>query len=204
MTDYSYIDTTKGTGKHKKVIAQQVEKVYPEAVSTTIDVVPDIYKKAQVKDGWVSLATNLEKGERVRLIGKKNDGIHEVLEVAEGKFRTDFAADGDEVFVYGREVKDFRNVDYDAIAMLNVSATQELNRRLEKQAADFVAQAEEMSKQTTRIAELEQDRQAQAARIVELEKQASEIAMLKQQMAALQAAGLTAGRLDAAQLAAAR
>jgi hypothetical protein len=130
--------------------------------------------------------------------------IHEVLEVSEGKFRTEFAADGDEVFVYGREVNDFRNVDYDAIAMLNVSATQELNRRLEKQAADFVAQAEEMSKQTTRIAELEQDRQAQATRIAELEKQASEIAMLKQQMAALQAAGLTAGRLDAAQLAAAR
>ena len=49
------------------------------------------------------------------------------------------------VFVYGREVKDFRNVDYEAIAMLNVSATQELNRRLEKQTADFVAQAEEIS-----------------------------------------------------------
>ena len=142
----------------------------------------------------------MKKGERVRLIGKNNEGIHEVLEVAEDKFRTEFAADGDEVFVYGREVKDFRNVDYDAIAMLNVSATQELNHRLEKQAADLVAQAKEMSKQSARIAELEQDRLAQATRIAELEKQASEIAMLKQQMTALQAGG----RLDAAQLAAAR
>jgi hypothetical protein len=203
VTDYSYI-VTKGTGKQKKVIGQQVEQVYPQAVSRSTDVVPDIYEKAQVEDGWVMLATNLTKGERVRLIGKGTEGIHEVLEVAQDSFRTDFAADGDEVFVYGREVNDFRNVDYDAIAMLNVSATQELNRRLEKQAADLVAQAEEMSKQTTRIAELEQDRQAQVARIAELEKQASEIAMLKQQMAALQAAGLTVGRLDAAQLAAAR
>jgi hypothetical protein len=201
VTDYSYIDTvTKGTGKHKKVIAQQVEEVYPQAVSRSTDVVPDIYKKAQVEDGWVKLPTNLKKGERLRLIGKNNEGIYEVLEVAEGKFRTDFAADSGEVFVYGREVKDFRNVDYNAIAMLNVSATQELNRRLEKQAADFAAQAEEMSKQITRIAELEQDRQAQATRFAELEKQTSEIAMLKQQMAALQAAG----RLDAAQLVAAR
>ncbi len=39
---------------------------------------------------------------------------------------------GDHVFVFGREVNDFRTVDYEAIAMLNVSATQELARRLEQ------------------------------------------------------------------------
>jgi hypothetical protein len=37
----------------------------------------------------------------------------------------------DEVFVFGREVDDFRSVDYEAIAMLNISATQELHRQLE-------------------------------------------------------------------------
>ena len=67
-------------------------------------------------------------------------------------------------------------VDYEAIAMLNVSATQELNRRLEKQAAEHAAQVEEFSKQAATIA-------LQTARITELEKQASEIAALKQQMA---------------------
>ena len=92
-----------------------------------------------MKDGWVKLATTLKQGERVRLLGDKKEGIHEVLEIAEGKFRTDFVADGSEVFVYGREVKDFRSVDYEAIAMLNVSATQELNRRLEQQAAELKA-----------------------------------------------------------------
>ena len=140
VTDYTYIDTlAKGAGKQKKVIAQQVEKVYPQAVSRTTDVVPDIFQKAEVKDGWVKLATTLKQGERVRLLGDKKEGIHEVLEIAEGKFRTDFVADGSEVFVYGREVKDFRSVDYEAIAMLNVSATQELNRRLEQQAAELKA-----------------------------------------------------------------
>ena len=140
VTDYTYIDTlTKGAGKQKKVIAQQVEKVFPQAVSRTTDVVPDIFQTAEVKDGWVKLATNLKKGERVRLLGEKKGGIHEVLEVAEGKFRTDFVADSSQVFVYGREVNDFRSVDYEAIAMLNVSATQELNRRLEKQAAELAA-----------------------------------------------------------------
>jgi hypothetical protein len=33
--------------------------------------------------------------------------------------------------VYGREVDDFRTVDYQAISMLNVSATQALLKRIE-------------------------------------------------------------------------
>jgi hypothetical protein len=37
------------------------------------------------------------------------------------------------VFVYGREVNNFRTVDYEAIAMLNVSATQEQQRLIEAQ-----------------------------------------------------------------------
>jgi hypothetical protein len=132
VTDYRYRDwRDKGRGVIKKVIAQQVEKVYPQAVSTQTGVVPDIYQKAAINDGWVKVATNLKMGERVRLIGEKAEGIHEVLEVAEGKFRTDFKPEGDQVFVYGREVKDFRTVDYDAIAMLNVSATQELKREVD-------------------------------------------------------------------------
>jgi len=82
----------------------------------------------------------------VRLIGQKTEGIHEVLEVADGMFRTDFAADGDQVLVYGREVKDFRSVDYEAIAMLNVSATQELARKLEAQGRELAAVKAEMVK----------------------------------------------------------
>jgi len=191
ITDYSYIDATaKGTGTQKKVIAQQVEKVYPQAVTRNTDVVPDIYAKAKVLDGWVMLPTNLKKGERVRLIGKNKEAVQEVLDVAPGRFRTAFVADVDQVFVYGREVKDFRMVDYEALAMLNVSATQELNRRLERQAADLAAQAAVVS--------------AQAARINTFERQVAEFALLKQEMAELQATVLAAGRLDAARLAAAR
>jgi hypothetical protein len=179
VTDYTYIDTVaKGAGKQKKVIAQQVEKVYPQAVSRNTDVVPDIYQKAVVKDGWVKLATNLKKGERVRLIGGKTEGIFEVLEVAPGRFRTGYAAEGNDVFVYGREVKDFRSVDYEAIAMLNVSATQELNRRLEQQAAELAARDgrisalektnQEMQRELAAQKELENHLQAQFATVQEV------------------------------------
>ncbi len=134
VTDYRYKDViTNGGDPHKKVIAQQVEQVFPEAVDTHSEVVPDIYQQASVTDGRVSLATDLKRGERVRLIADEVDGVYEVLEVTADKFRPDFEPVGDRVFVYGREVGDFRTVDYDAIAMLSVSALQQLKREKDEE-----------------------------------------------------------------------
>jgi len=141
VTDYRFKDTTlHGARAQKKVVAQQVEQVYPQAVSQTTEVVPDIFTKAPIAGGWVSLATDLKVGDRVRLLtAEGHRAIHEVLEVADGRFRTDFVEEAGQVFVYGREVKDFRIVDYEAISMLNVSATQELARRVEQQTAETAA-----------------------------------------------------------------
>ena len=132
ITDYTLKDVVgEGSDSYKKVIAQQVEAVFPQAVSQGSGVVPDIYKVAPTAGGWVDLATDLKVGDRVRLIAETKSGVHEVLEVRTGAFRTAFESDVDEVFVFGREVDDFRSVDYEAIAMLNISATQELHRQLE-------------------------------------------------------------------------
>ncbi|MEI6335558.1 MAG: tail fiber domain-containing protein [Methylococcaceae bacterium] len=132
IIDYRYKDViSKGDAPHKKVIAQQVEQVFPQAVSKHTDVVPDIYQPASIIDGWVELATDLQPGERVRLICDKTEGVFDVLEVTKDKFRADFKPNGDQVFVFGREVNDFCNVDYDAIAMLNVSATQQLKKEID-------------------------------------------------------------------------
>jgi hypothetical protein len=152
ITDYTYIDTTTfGTGTHKKVIAQQVEQVFPQAVQRNTDVLPDIYEKAHVKDGWVMLATSLKPGDRVRLIGPSTEGIHEVLEADADRFRPAAGAEGSEVFVYGREVNDFLSVDYDAIAMLNVSATQELNRQLSELRAETAALKQDLAEMRTAL-----------------------------------------------------
>ena len=172
ITDFTYIDTmAKGTGKQKKIIAQQVEKVFPQAVSKSTDVVPDIYQQATVKDGWVKLATNLKKGERVKLITEASAGVYEVLETTNGQFRTEFKPEGDQVIVFGREVKDFRSVDYEALSMLNVSATQELAKRVQK-----------LEARESHLAALEQ----KALRLSTLEQ---EVADLKLMVAKLAEAG---------------
>lgn len=187
ITDYQYKDTfSKGSRPHKKVIGQQVEEVFPQAVVRSVDVVPDIYQKVPTKNGWVDLATDLKKGDRVRLISKIHDGTYEVLEVTSNKFRTEFVSEEDSVFVYGREVKDFRVVDYEALSMLNLSATQELARRMEA-----------LRKSEARMAELE----AKAARVDSLEREMAEmkklVAALAQGQAerqvAAQNSGTTAG-----------
>ena len=131
ITDYHYVDTpAQGSRLQRKVIAQQVEKILPFAVSTNSGVVPDIFRNADAANGWINLPTSLKIGERVRVIHSKGHELLEVLETTPASFRVSLDANVQEVFVYGREVDDLRSVDYDAISMLNVSATQELHRRV--------------------------------------------------------------------------
>lgn len=169
VTDYNFVDRVSYGDTHKKgLIAQEVEKVFPQAVNQHTDVIPDIYKPARCQNGWVELATTLKKGERVRLVAAKADGIHEVLEVTADKFRTDFTPEVGELFVFGREVKDFRALDYNAIGVLNISATQELARRLEK-----------LETREAHVAALEQ----KAARVMSLEREVDDLKKLVAKLA---------------------
>lgn len=136
ITDYTYLDqTTSGNRPHKKVIAQQIEKVYPQAVNKGTGNVPDIFRPAATADGWIELSTDLKVGEQVALVTEQGHSAWEVLEVQPGRFRTAFKSKEDKLFVYGRFVNDFLSVDYEAIAMLNVSATQELKREKDAEIA---------------------------------------------------------------------
>ena len=68
ITDYTMKDPRKGTKVYKKLIAQQVEGVFPNAVSVTTDVIPDVFKMATAKAGFIALRTNLKVDEKVKLI----------------------------------------------------------------------------------------------------------------------------------------
>lgn len=132
ITDYKLKDSiAKGNKNYKKVIAQQVEKVFPQAVSTMTDVIPDIYKNAEMKNGFIAIKNNLKAGEKVKLIKASGDEIVEVLKVNQNGFKIN-SNKSEEVFVYGRQVNDFHTVDYEALATLNISATQELFNEIQK------------------------------------------------------------------------
>ncbi|PKV50551.1 endosialidase-like protein [Aquimarina sp. MAR_2010_214] len=133
VTNYQMKDTIeKGTQQYKKVIAQQVKKVFPQAVNNTItQIVPNIYQASEINQGWVSLSdSNIKIGDKVKLIFTETTELVEVLEVTDKQIKVASKKEG-KVFVYGTQVHDFHTVDYDAISMLNVSATQELIRQIE-------------------------------------------------------------------------
>ena len=166
VTDYRMRDTLiKGSQVIKKVIAQQVADVYPQAVTSNLtDVIPDIYQRAEVQDGWIMLATDLQVGERVKLISEEGNRVYKVIRVEEGRFQVSGLATRSEtvsplasqVFVYGREVNDFHTVDYEAIAMLNVSATQAQQKLIEAQQEEIKALKTELQALKNLEARLEQ------------------------------------------------
>lgn len=164
ITDYNYRDRIKfGNATSKKVIAQQVEKVFPQAVNKSTDVIPDVFQPATVNGNWIQLKTKLKTGDRVQLIEGQNQGIYKVLEIRNGAFRTAFTPRSDKVFVYGREVTDFRVVDYEAIAMLNVSATQQINKEVISLRTENRALRAQLTKMETR-------EKAREARLISIEK----------------------------------
>jgi Chaperone of endosialidase len=149
VADYTMKDVvTFGSKPFKKVIAQQVEQVYPTAVKIAglkaVTFTPDIYtmsscvKSEKPGEYTISLAKahGLKDGDIVRLITEDKDNQHNfhlsVHVVNDKTFTVETKATfGDKVFVYGKNCLDLKGVDYDAIAMLNVSATQELAKKVD-------------------------------------------------------------------------
>jgi hypothetical protein len=170
ITDYRKVDKVQYGGRVEKgVIAQEVEKVVPEAVSTSTNYIPNIYAMATAigcsnQTLLVTLAKphGLVAGDRVRLITEK-----ETLEVRVTAVPSPlvFAVDPvnpapKQVFVYGKQVGDYRSVNYDRLFTTGLGAIQELAKRM-----DAV--------------------EAREARLAELEQKASQAASLEQEVADL-------------------
>lgn len=145
VTDYSFKDTIiKGDQIVKGVIAQQVESVYPQAITKQVEIIPNIYKLAKTthfdkNSQKLTIQMNdhvdLKAGDKVRLITKSNENAIAVVEKVDGNsfVVNQWTEEVSEVFVYGKEIQDFRVVDYDRLFTLNISATQELFKRIENQ-----------------------------------------------------------------------
>ncbi|MCC7454378.1 MAG: hypothetical protein IT222_09445, partial [Crocinitomix sp.] len=134
ITDYTMKDRLAFSDRlQKKLIGQRLKEVFPEAVSLNTDYVPNIYKTAEVKDGKILLEGKYNVGDRIKLFTKDEEILAQILSYENGILSVDKANPDGEVFIYGTEVKDFHVVDYNAVAMLNVSATQELLRMVQEQ-----------------------------------------------------------------------
>ena len=77
----------------------------------------------------------MNKGE-VKLVLEKTGDKELIVTVIDANTFSVAEAINDKIFVYGKHVNDLLTVDYDAVSMLNVSATQELSKQIEQLKAD--------------------------------------------------------------------
>jgi hypothetical protein len=114
-----------GNKSYKKVIAQELKTVYPQAVSYSTSFIPNIYKAAAVQEGWVNLQADVTKGDKMRIITTTGQQEVMVEAVESNRFKVNLP-NAERVFFFGKEVNDFHIVDYEALTTLNISATQAL------------------------------------------------------------------------------
>jgi Chaperone of endosialidase len=143
ITDYTMKDeNTWGNKTFKKVIAQQIEQVYPEVIKLQTSVIPDIYALAEnvnydATDKKLSVSMSkdygIKIGDKIELVHPEKGKIQaDVVEVLGKSFTVkDWEYATDKIFVFGREVNDFRSVDYEALSMLGISAIQQLAKEIE-------------------------------------------------------------------------
>ena len=152
ITDYTFKDKIKnGNKSYAKVIAQQVEKVYPQVVSKHTDFIPNVYQLAskveKTVNGYLISFTSKHNispsAKKLQLLLSEGKGMEQfdIVAIPSDKQVIINATDlnAEKAFVYGEEVDDFRTVDYEGLTTLNISATQEISKQLKKQQQNIKA-----------------------------------------------------------------
>jgi hypothetical protein len=141
ITDYRLKDTLADKGRIVKgVLAQEVEAVYPQAVTRTTHYIPSVYRKAlafefdssqHLLTVTLDTLTDLQVGDQVKLITPQSEHVPAWVTEVKGKIIRFGGINKrpENVFVFGKEVHDFRVVDYDRLTALSISAIQELAKR---------------------------------------------------------------------------
>ncbi len=163
ITDYRYKDElTNGAGLQKKVIAQQVQEIYPMAINTQKGIIPNVFAVArEVKlNGQATVISttqphDFKTGDLVKIILEKTGEKQLKVEVINANTFSVAEAINDKIFVYGKHIDDLLTVDYDALAMLNVSATQELSKQIELLKAENAKLKSENKTYESRLTKIE-------------------------------------------------
>lgn len=148
---YRYMDTvSKGNSPKYGLIAQEAEHVLPDVVHKNLDFIPSIYAKAtsirvDSAKGELTVtmhkAHGLKKGDLVRVIGKTSQketlGEAAVARIISPQVFVlkDWKEQVETLFVYGKQVQDFRVIDYDQVFSVGVGAIQAVSKTVATQEA---------------------------------------------------------------------
>ena len=131
--------------------------IYNYLLTVTI---PDIYALAEKvdydankKELSISLVSNynLKVGDKIELVHPEKGKVRTTISAVSGNTFTvkDWLYETDKIFVFGREVNDFRVIDYEALSMLGISAIQALAKENEELRKEISGLATQNTKLTT-------------------------------------------------------
>lgn len=166
ITDYYKVDKVQcGNWLQKGVLAQEVEKIIPEAVSTSTNFIPNIYApaKAFACTNETMVVTTVQPhglvvGDVVKLYTDNEELKVPVTAVPSPRQFTVAQAyvNSKHLFIFGKQVGDFREVNYDRLFTTGLGAIQELAAKAEADEAkvqELTSQVAELKKLVVKLAE---------------------------------------------------
>lgn len=165
VVTYHYIDQQAKGSKHKTgFIAQEVEQVLPDAVNTNEGFLPNIFEvpvQACLTGRTLTLTTSkahgLAAGDLVRILDNSNKPQDVTVAGTDGADHftvANWTGGSDSIFIYGKKVNDYRNLDFDQISATAIGAIQELHKkttRLEEENKEMKAENERLRSQNNSI-----------------------------------------------------
>jgi hypothetical protein len=107
-------------------IAQEIEKLYPNAIKTISDFVPDINKSVKINRNTFILENhNLQVNDKLKI----NDQEVVVKNIKDNTITIDTIFNTEYVYVYGKKVIDFKILDKNYLYKINVAITNNLIKR---------------------------------------------------------------------------
>jgi hypothetical protein len=139
VVKHSYIDKKKFGNMNKYgFIAQEVQKLLPDAVIPQTDFIPSIYKTSTIVnkntlhfDIPITDIQQFNIGTKLKCYDVKNEIVWVTIKeiIDSQNIEIEETITNDKLFVYGHSVDDFLQIDYDPIRNLTTAALQEVDRQ---------------------------------------------------------------------------
>jgi hypothetical protein len=159
VSNYTFIDTVaKGKALHLGFIAQEVEEVVPEAIHQMQEYIPSVYQMASLvvhnkEEKKLTVTTTkiheFSENDDIKLFNPEKEYKVKVSKIIDKHtfIVNDWVDPCENIFVFGKQVNDFRVINYNRLFMLGISSIQYLAKEndemkkeilnLKKQIADF-------------------------------------------------------------------
>ena len=145
-------------------IAQEIQKILPDAVITKTDIIPSIYKSATIINNTLlhfdNPITDIQQfniGNKLKCYDAKNEIVWATIKcvIDAQNIEIEEEITNDKLFVFGHSVDDLLQIDFDPIRNLTTAALQEVDRQQQADKARIAELENQVSNLEATVGSLE-------------------------------------------------